>query len=308
MVTKHIKGRGVWIWGAAAALLAVTVLLSNQAFSASTTVTARPLQNSGGDLTYTTDYSSASAIVTRHESSDLTINGSDQVTNVTVQGTKASGAANVTVDLLDAADTILDTATVALSSASGAYSTAAALTLGTVAYSSVVKVSSAYSASAPVTITLDATDGWDQKDSKSLASEGTLSIITSSNDDWYQTDTPGGSPGYFLSVEFDQTVPVGATIVSTKVYIEHFEDSGFKSGDLGWEVGTGTLTSPTILSSTTPAVLNGSGNEAVVLWDVSAWIDTEAEANDIKVKVINNSTNGKKTNLDHIYVVVEYTP
>ena len=100
---NQLEGKGVWFWAAVSVLLIVTVLFSSQAFSASVTVTAQPLQNAGnGDLTYTTDYSGASAVVTRHESSDLTLNVSDQVTKVDVQGTKASGSANIRIDLLDA--------------------------------------------------------------------------------------------------------------------------------------------------------------------------------------------------------------
>ena len=143
------RGRkAVVIWGIVAVVIAVSVLFSTQAISTSLTFEAEPLQNPGGDLTNKTDYSAASAVVTRHESSDLTINGSDQVTTVTVQGTKASGAANVTVDLLDTGAVILDTATTALASASGSYSQAVTLTLGTTAYDNVAEVRATYNATA----------------------------------------------------------------------------------------------------------------------------------------------------------------
>jgi hypothetical protein len=110
-----------------------------------------------------------------------------------------------------------------------------------------------------------------------------------------EIDTP-----YWDSFQFDATVPNGATIVSAKVYVEHWENNGFKSSESSWEIGTGALSSPTVLGSTTVTTLTGSGSEAVVEWDVSAWIDTEVEANDLKLKVLNNSSNGKKVNLDHV--------
>ena len=97
-------------------------------------------------LTHSPNYSGASAIVTRHESTDLTLNASDQVTNVTVQGAKASGTADVKIDLLDTTGTILDTKTVSLSTASGSYSTNAAMTLGNIAYSNVAEVKVVYTA------------------------------------------------------------------------------------------------------------------------------------------------------------------
>ena len=289
---------------AVTALLMGVGLLASQAYSTAITVTGEPLQNPTGPLTYSSDYSGASAVVTRHESSDFTVNVSDQVTAVTVQGTKASGDANLKVDLKDASATVLDTATVALPSAAGAYNTLANLTLGTIVYDTVATVSADYT----IPVTLNITDGYDEKDAVFLLAEDTLSIITSSDDDWYAVDTPGGTPGYFLSLQFDQTVPGGATINSVKVHIEHYEDDDFLTGELTWEVGTGSTSNPTVLGSTIPTVLPGTAAEAVVLWDVSTIIDTMAEVNDIKVKIINNSTNGKKTNIDHVYVVVDYSP
>ena len=87
------KGKGVWVWGAVAALLVVGVWFSTQAFSAAMSVTAQPLQNPGGDITYTSDWSSGSSVITRHEDSTASIDASDQITQVTVGGTKSSGAA-----------------------------------------------------------------------------------------------------------------------------------------------------------------------------------------------------------------------
>ena len=307
LISNQIKGKGVWFWAAVSVLLTVTVLFSSQAFSAAMSVTAQPLQNAGdGDLTYTSDYSGASA-VTRHESTDLTLNVSDQVTDVIVQGTKASGGVDVKIDLRDASANLLDTATVALPSGAESYNTTV-ITLGTVPYHSVTTVSATYTSSGPVPLTLNLTDGYDSKNAITLVASGDFIQVNSSNDDWLQLDTSGGTPAYFISLQFDQTVPGGATINSVKVYIEHYEDNGFKSGELSWEVGTGTLSSPTVLGSTTPTVLTGSGGEAVVEWIVTTWIDTVAEANDIKVKIINGSSNGKKVNIDHAYVVVNYTP
>ena len=159
MLATYLKGNGVWVWGAVAALLVVAVWFSTQAFAASMTVTAEPLQNPGGDITHTSDWSSASAIVTRHEATRATIDGSDQITQVTVEGTKASGAADVTVDLVDNAAAIVDTKTVALSTASGAFSQAVALTLGTIKYDTIVKIAASYASSGSVAIVFDAFSG-----------------------------------------------------------------------------------------------------------------------------------------------------
>ena len=303
LISNQIKGKGVWFWAAVSVLLIVTVLFSSQAFSAAMSVTAQPLQNAGdGDLTYTSDYSGASATITRHESTDFTLNVSDQITDVIVQGTKASGAVDVKIDLRDASATLLDTATVALPSGAESYNKTV-ITLGTVPYHTVTTVEATYTSSGPVTLTLNPTGGWDNKDLDTLSNLGTFGLVQTSNNQWLLRDGV-----YWTSFQFDQTVPAGATIVSVKVYVEHWEDNGSKAGDLTWEIGTGTLSSPTVLGSTTPTVVTGSGSEVVAEWIVTTWIDTEAEANDLKLKVTQNNSKGKKANLDNVYVVVEYNP
>ena len=120
---KLVRGKGAWIGAGVAALLVVIVLFSTQAFSSSLTVTSEPLQNTGADgvIKYDQNWSAASAVVTRHESSVLTVDVSDQITDVTVKGIKAAGAVNVKVDLLDVSQTILDSKTVVLDTGAGAY-------------------------------------------------------------------------------------------------------------------------------------------------------------------------------------------
>ena len=148
---KRPQGRQKrWAWAIAGAFLLMVGLVASQAYAAAITVTSQPLQNatSDGSLQYSTDYSGASSI-TRHESSDLILDGSDKVTSVTVGGNKTSGSVDVKVDLLDGSGTIVDTATVALPTAAGACSQAVTLTGGTTKYHAVAKVSAAYTTSAP---------------------------------------------------------------------------------------------------------------------------------------------------------------
>ena len=136
-----MQRKGVWIGAVVAVLLVVIAFFSNQAFSTGLTATSEPLQNAGTDgvINYGQDWSAASAVVTRHESSDITVNGSDLVTSVSVQGTKSSGGVDEG-DLLDTSQTVLDSATVAVSTASGSYDQTVTLTLGTVKLVGVAKV------------------------------------------------------------------------------------------------------------------------------------------------------------------------
>lgn len=133
-------------WVIAGALLLGIGLLASQAYSASMPVTSQPIQNMGTDgaLTYSADWSAGSSVVTRHESSNLTLNVSDQITTVTVGGNKASGAANVSVTLKDKVGATLDSGSGSLVTAAGAYTTAVTLTGGTTAYSKMASVSAAY--------------------------------------------------------------------------------------------------------------------------------------------------------------------
>ncbi len=45
----------------------------------------------------------------------------------------------------------------------------------------------------------------------------------------------------------------------------------------------------------------------MVQWDVTATIDTPAKANDLKFVIRNNSSNGKKSMVDRVHAVVEYS-
>ena len=138
------KGRRAWWVLGLVALLAV--VFTTQVFAASITVTTQTLQNTGTDnaITYTQDWSGASAIVTRQESSDLTL-VSDEVTSMTVGGTKVSGNVDVTITLKDGAGATLDSGSGTLSSTSGTYNQAITMDGPVVAYYKVATVSVVYS-------------------------------------------------------------------------------------------------------------------------------------------------------------------
>ena len=97
------------------------------------------------DVTYT-----AAGMTMRHEKSTATLNGSNQVTTITLDGTKTthSGTVNITVRLLDANGTILDTDTGSptLPTASGTYSEVISLTLGTIPLDNLATIQVIYTA------------------------------------------------------------------------------------------------------------------------------------------------------------------
>ena len=179
---------------AAILLLGGIGVVATEVYSAAITVTSQPIQNatSDGSIKYEAVWSAVTAM-TRHESSDLTINVSDQVTTVTVQGTKTGGGVDVTVDLLDSSATVVDTATVSLPSAAGSYSTAAALTVGTTGYVTVARVRATYAAAADVEI--------------DAISSGTTGPTQSG---WSWTHTTGTGNNRLLIVGISTGEPVGS--------------------------------------------------------------------------------------------------
>ena len=153
----------------------------------------------------------------------------------------------------------------------------------------------------PQTVTLQVTDGWDESLQKLLSDDGKVYVVQTSDDDRWTVST-----GSFTSFEFDQNVPAGSIIQSVKVYVEHHEEGGITPNSIVWEVGTGSLQSPTVLGSTNPTILEGEESEATVEWDVTTWIDTPGKANDLKV-VVRNNDSSKKSMIDHVYVEVTYS-
>ena len=91
------------------------------------------------DVTYTAPFTM------RHESSDLTINGSDEVTTVDVQGTKDAdgGTKTITVDLKDTAGTVVATGTGTLT-AGTTYNVSIAMSPATITYKTVAEVKVVY--------------------------------------------------------------------------------------------------------------------------------------------------------------------
>ena len=89
------------------------------------------------DLNYTT-----ASYTLHHHKTIQTVNGTDQITGITVGRTKYthSSTIEITMDLLDASSTILDQGTGTLPTASGSFSQALSPTLGTVPYDKVAKI------------------------------------------------------------------------------------------------------------------------------------------------------------------------
>ena len=158
--------------------------------------------------------------------------------------------------------------------------------------------------STPVEVRLYATDGWDQKNSKTLQSGATLYRAQVGDNQRHEVER-----GYFLSYAFQGIPSSAGSVTQARVFVEHHEEQGVTTAPppVTWEVSTGDARSPGLaLTRLNPPVLSGEGGETTVAWDVSAAVNRVALVNDVKLVVRNQAANGKKTMNDRAYLVVRY--
>lgn len=150
--------------------------------------------------------------------------------------------------------------------------------------------------------TLLVLDGWDEENANTLVNLGSVDQVQTSDD--ARLETKGG---FFMSLQFsDVFIPPGSTIISTVVYVEYHEEDAF-TGSVEWKVRTGWDPGPeTEWATTIPALQVGVGAEAEQSWDVTSAVNTPTRVNNLELVITNNNTNGKKTNADYAYVIVEW--
>ena len=150
--------------------------------------------------------------------------------------------------------------------------------------------------------TLTVLDGWDAKNSDTLVNLGTVSQVQTSDDTRFETEPPASS---YTSFQFsDLTLPGGSTITSVVIHVEHHQEADF-TGSVTWRVGTGWPPG-TEWGNTAATLRVGVGSETTDTWDVTSLVTTPTRVNDMELVIENNSTNGKKTNADYIYAVVQW--
>lgn len=153
-----------------------------------------------------------------------------------------------------------------------------------------------------VDLTRKVTDGYDTKLQKRLSDGGKVHVLQTVDDDVWAVEA-----GHSTTLQFEAGVPTGATIRRVVLFVRHYEEKGISANALQWQVGTGTLTQPTALTSTTPAQLVDKDAEARAEWDLSAFITTPALANALKLVLRNSCRNGKKSYVNNAYLWVDHT-
>jgi len=152
----------------------------------------------------------------------------------------------------------------------------------------------------PKTATLTIVDGYDQRNRKSLSTDGKTDSVKVS-DDKRQAILAGSYVSYnFSSV----SIPAGATVASVVIYVEHFEDELFIPGKMQWHIGTGWPNDPKIWISADAPVRK---KEAVDSWDIRSFVNTPEKVGSLQLQIMNNDTASRKTaSVNYIYAVIEW--
>ena len=146
-------------------------------------------------------------------------------------------------------------------------------------------------------ITRFPTDGWDEKNGKTLVEAGKLDFVTTG--DGLSHEVAAGS---FLALEFEN-IPRDSTVRSVVLHATADQEAGFTAGATLWQVGGGTRSSPVVAMEYRPM-----GFERRVTWDLTPWVRTAARVNDLTVTIRNLDPHGKKIFVDQAYLEVTYGP
>jgi hypothetical protein len=153
----------------------------------------------------------------------------------------------------------------------------------------------------PHSQTIVVTDGWCSKNGKTFQEDGKVYIFTSSDNDYWDIE----KDDEYISLEFSNiSFGMGATITGVTVYCEHHEESGFSSGNIEWNVGTGWPSGGTIWGTNTSIPTHS--NDQTDSWDVTSHVNSTTRVNDLEFRIVNHD-NEKKIKPDYVYVTVEWT-
>ncbi len=155
----------------------------------------------------------------------------------------------------------------------------------------------------PLTVTMTVVNGYDSQSHKLLMEENKRDPVLESDDKWLEI--PGQS---FVSFDFSNTsIPSGATIASVTLYIEHFEDKGFTTGQIQWNIGKGWPNNPEIWDSIDAPIHIGKDSESADTWDITSIANAPEKLDTLQLQINNKSSlNTQKTSIDNIYINVKW--
>jgi hypothetical protein len=151
--------------------------------------------------------------------------------------------------------------------------------------------------------TLTVVNGFDQIRRKALKAEGREYIVNKSDN--RRLETVSGS---YITYEFsDVSIPADAKITTVVIFVEHYEEEQYVSGNLKWAIGKGWPESPDVWISTNAPIRKGEQYEVLDSWDVTSFVDTVEKINSLQIQIKNNRHSGRaKTFVDYVYVLVRW--
>jgi hypothetical protein len=156
------------------------------------------------------------------------------------------------------------------------------------------------------TVTLFVVDGLDTSEpEKTLATGDGPGVVHAADGKRVEIEAATIEGGGVFNFKFSR-IPGGAVVSGVRIKTRHYEEEGMAPGALRFRAGTGSLTSPSILVSTSPPVLAGELAEGGHDWGVGSYINTAARVNDLKFSVKNNDALGKKAFINRVHVQVTH--
>ncbi|MEO0605340.1 MAG: hypothetical protein AAF211_28175 [Myxococcota bacterium] len=144
-------------------------------------------------------------------------------------------------------------------------------------------------------LVLEVVSGWTEKDQSPIDPDGDLSKVQANDGDWWPLEG-----GYFSSFTFDAAaVPTDVDIVGITVVAEHWDEEELALGDLTLGVATGLVDAPDLTASTDVPLRPGEAEQGPFAWAADADLDG------LVVVLTNANAEGKKSQLNHLFVEVD---
>ncbi|OGL35730.1 hypothetical protein A3F65_03595 [Candidatus Saccharibacteria bacterium RIFCSPHIGHO2_12_FULL_47_16b] len=145
------------------------------------------------------------------------------------------------------------------------------------------------------------TSGYDSSKNQTLAEAGTLGLVQSNDNAFLYIQ-----PRSYVVFQFTPNQDPSRTIQSVIMAVEIYGESGSKTGNTVWSVGSSWPSDPVEWGSLNqdPVLVTGgkkySGQaSSSTLWDVTKFVDSTDKLNSMQLKIQNNDRN-KKLRVDYL--------
>ncbi|TFE29470.1 X2-like carbohydrate binding domain-containing protein [Cohnella luojiensis] len=156
----------------------------------------------------------------------------------------------------------------------------------------------------PANVNYAITDGWDQKNGKTLVEDSKVYTVISIDDTYFEVE----KGGYYVALKAAAAnIPPGATITNAVWKLHHSEESGFGNGKITIKLGSNFTASRgasgvTYATDSTVPILTSKGEYQ---WNVTSFITNSIANGGAELLVYNNDSN-KKIRVDRAILEITY--